>query len=134
MLSKYKYLFIPLPIILLIFIFALYNKPHKAYADEISAYSLSAGKLFVEYNNNYKKSNDKYLGSVLSISGVVTKCTENLIILNNRIVCSFNEKDSSLSSNDIALGENLIIKGHCIGYDDLLEEVRVDHCIIIQNL
>ena len=131
MLSKYKYLIIPLPIISLIFIFALYNKPHKAYADEISAYSLSAEILFAEYNNNYKDSNDKYLGSVLSISGVVTKCTENIIILNNRIVCSFNEKDSSLSSNDIALGENLIIKGHCIGYDDLLEEVRVDHCTIM---
>ena len=131
MLSKYKYLFIPLPIISLIFIFALYNKPHKAYADEISEHSLSAEILFAEYNNNYKDSNDKYLGSVLSISGVVTKCTENIIILNNRIVCSFNEKDSSLSSNDIALGENLIIKGHCIGYDDLLEEVRVDHCTIM---
>ena len=134
MLSKYKYLFISLPLILLIFIFALYNKPHKTYTDEISAYSLSAGELFADYNNNYKKSNDKYLGSVLSISGVVTKCTENLIILDNRIVCSFNEKDSSLASSDIALGENLIIKGHCIGYDDLLEEVRVDHCIIIKNL
>ena len=92
MLSKYKYLFITLPIISLIFIFALYNKPHKAYADEISAHSLSAEILFAEYNNNYNESNDKYLGSVLSISGVVTKCTENLIILNNRIVCSFNEK------------------------------------------
>ena len=131
MLSKYKYLFIVLPIILFIFIFVLYNKPHKTYTDEISAYSLPAEKLFAEYKNNYKESNDKYLGSVLSISGVVTKCTESLIILNNRIVCSFNEKDSSLSSNDIALGENLIIKGHCIGYDDLLEEVRIDHCIIM---
>ena len=131
MLSKYKYLFISLPIISLIFIFALYNKPHKTYADKISAHSLSAEDLFSEYNNNYKESNDKYLGSVLSISGVVTKCSSNLIILNNRIVCSFNEKDSSLSSNDIALGENLIIKGHCIGYDDLLEEVRVDHCTIM---
>ena len=131
MLSKYKYLIIPLPIISLILIFALYNKPHKTYDDEISAHSLSAENLFVEYNNNYKESNNKYLGSVLSISGVVTKCTSNLIILNNRIVCSFNEKDSSLSFNDIALGDNHIIKGHCIGYDDLLEEVRIDHCIIM---
>ena len=131
MLSKYKYLFIPLPIISLIFIFALYNKSHKTYADEISAHSLSAEDLFAEYNNNHKESNDKYLGNVLSISGVVTNYSSNLIILNNRIVCSFNEKDNSLSSNDITLGENLIIKGHCIGYDDLLEEVRVDHCIIM---
>ena len=131
MLSKYKYLFISLLIISLIFIFALYNKPHKTYGDKISEYSLSAENLFVEYNNNYKDSNNKYLGSVLSISGVVTKRSSNLLILNNRIVCSFNEQDISLSFNDIALGDNLIIKGHCIGYDELLEEVRVDHCIIM---
>tara|TARA_B100000003_G_C10790126_1_gene314513 strand:+ start:17 stop:412 length:396 start_codon:yes stop_codon:yes gene_type:complete len=131
MLSKYKYLFISLLIVSLIFIFALYNKPHKTYVNEISAYSLSAENLFVEYNNNYKESNEKYLGSVLSISGVVTKYSKNLIILNNRIVCSFNEDDSALSSNNITLGDNLTIKGHCIGYDDLLEEVRVDHCIIM---
>ena len=131
MLSKYKYLFISLIIVSLIFIFALYNKPHKTYVNEISAYSLSAENLFVEYNNNYKESNEKYLGSVLSISGVVTKYSRNLIILNNRIVCSFNEDDSALSSNNITLGDNLTIKGHCIGYDDLLEEVRVDHCIIM---
>tara|TARA_B100000073_G_scaffold116454_1_gene94147 strand:+ start:16 stop:411 length:396 start_codon:yes stop_codon:yes gene_type:complete len=131
MLSKYKYLFISLIIVSLIFIFALYNKPHKTYVNEISAYSLSAENLFVEYNNNYKESNEKYLGSVLSISGVVTKYSKNLIILNNRIVCSFNEDDSALSSNNITLGDNLTIKGHCIGYDDLLEEVRVDHCIIM---
>ena len=131
MLSKYKYLFISLIIVSLIFIFALYNKPHKTYVNEISAYSLSAENLFVEYNNNYKESNEKYLGSVLSISGIVTKYSRNLIILNNRIVCSFNEDDSALSSNNITLGDNLTIKGHCIGYDDLLEEVRVDHCIIM---
>ena len=131
MLSKYKYLFISLIIVSLIFIFALYNKPHKTYVNEISAYSLSAENLFVEYNNNYKESNEKYLGNVLSISGVVTKYSRNLIILNNRIVCSFNEDDSALSSNNITLGDNLTIKGHCIGYDDLLEEVRVDHCIIM---
>ena len=131
MLSKYKYLFISLLILSFIFIFALYNKPHKTYVNEISAYSLSAENLFAKYNNNYKESNEKYLGSVLSISGVVTKYSRNLIILNNRIVCSFNEHDSSLSSNNITLGDSLIIKGHCIGYDDLLEEVRVDHCIIM---
>jgi len=131
MLSKYKYLFISLLIVSLICIFALYNKPHKTYVNEISAYSLSAENLFAEYNNDYKESNEKYLGSVLSISGVVTKYSRNLIILNNRIVCSFNEDDSALSSNNITLGDNLIIKGHCIGYDDLLEEVRVDHCIIM---
>ena len=59
MLSKYKYLIISLPIISLILIFALYNKPHKTYDDEISAYSLSAENLFVEYNNNYKESSTK---------------------------------------------------------------------------
>ena len=35
--------------------------------------------------------------------------------------------------DDELLNNDVTIKGRCIGYDDLLEELKMDQCIIIKN-
>ena len=54
-----------------------------------------------------------------------------MIILDGNIVCSFNPPQTI--DPKLKLTDKISIKGRCIGYDDLLEEVRIDNCSLMQN-
>jgi len=49
-------------------------------------------------------------------------------MLNDYIYCV---KDSTQKIS-IEPNENVVVKGRYIGFDDLLEEIKLDHCIIIK--
>ena len=64
---------------------------------------------------------------IVVISGKVTSIDDNGILLSASIYCQL--KDTTVlkkinPTNDISL------KGRIIGYDDLLEELKLDQCII----
>ena len=62
---------------------------------------------------------------------MITDFEKDIIILDNGIVCTL---DSSQKIDDqIYTGSEISIKGRCIGYDDLFEEVRIDHSFIIKR-
>ena len=49
------------------------------------------------------------------------------ITINNKIFCNFTKIFSELKVND-----PISVKGRCIGYDDLLEEIKLDQCSIVK--
>jgi hypothetical protein len=49
------------------------------------------------------------------------------VTINNKIYCQF----ESLN-NDLKVNDSVAIKGRCIGFDDLLEEIKLDQCSIIK--
>ena len=52
-----------------------------------------------------------------------------LVIVDHRLICN---PDSSMVL-DLSIGDSTTLKGRCIGYDDLLEELRLDHVVKIMN-
>lgn len=69
------------------------------------------------------------INQVVQFKGKVTGFDSLLIILDHRLICA---PDTSLQI-DIAIGDSVSLKGRCLGYDDLLEELRLDHVVKIMN-
>ncbi len=64
-------------------------------------------------------------GIIIELSGEVTTIEDSTATINNNIFCQF-----SGLKNTFKVGENILVKGRFIGYDDLMEEVKLDNCIL----
>ncbi len=69
------------------------------------------------------------INQVVQFRGKVTGFDSLFVILDHRLICS---ADSSVKSN-LNIGDSTILKGRCLGYDDLLEELRLDHVVKVKN-
>ena len=112
-------------------VFFTYNKPHKDFSGAQADITLEAAKLYEHYQNNLSDANLKFLDKVLLVNGPVTELNSNLVIIGGNVVCSLDS--SYVLDTGIKLDDKIFVKGRCIGYDDLFEEVRIDHCFIMQN-
>ena len=122
---------IPLFIIGFTIIYFTYNKPHKDFNKAPSQFTIESKKLISFYQNNSEDANTKYLDKIILITGTITDLEENIIILDNGIVCTLDP--SQKIDDQIYMGSKISIKGRCIGYDDLLEEIRVDHSFVTKR-
>jgi len=108
-----------------------YNKPHKDFLKAPIEYTIQSTELFQKYQLDVPNANAIFLDKVLLINGIIKEISSNMIILDGNIVCSL---DPSQTVNaKLKLTDEISIKGRCLGYDDLLEEVRIDNCSLMQN-
>ncbi len=98
-------------------------RPAKSIEEKKAEYVGSATELLKEVNKDTQVWQDK----VVSIFGRVTNLDDKGFMLSSTIFCQL--KDSSIV-RELKLGDSVSIKGRIIGYDDLLEEVKLDQCII----
>jgi len=112
-------------------VFFTYNKPHKDFSGAQADITLEAAKLYEHYQNNLSDANLKFLDKVLLVNGLVTELNSNLVIIGGNIVCSLDS--SYVLDTGIKLDDKISVKGRCIGYNKLFEEVSIDHCFIMQN-
>lgn len=92
---------------------------------EMPEYSLTAAKISEDYNSNPQKADSLYLNKTIEIRGQVTKETDSVIILENTIFCLFTQKVKEKLINN-----KVTVKGKCIGYDELFQEIKLDQCSI----
>ena len=90
---------------------------------EIPDYSITAAKLLEDYDSDPKKADSLYLNKTIEITGVVTKETDSVVILENTVFCLFTQKNPNK-----LIRKKVKIKGKCIGYDELFQEVKLDQC------
>ena len=69
------------------------------------------------------------INQIVQFRGKITGFDSLLVIVDHRLICN---PDSSMVV-DLSIGDSTILKGRCIGYDDLLEELRLDHVVKIMN-
>lgn len=93
---------------------------------EKSEFNASAVDIFAEFSSNAEVATTKYLNKAVEISGKVTGVDENVIILNEKVSCQL------LVLEDVAVDSQVTIKGRVTGYDDLLEELKLDQCLIVK--
>lgn len=104
----------------------IFHKPHRDYYAEDAVYSLTSQELLSDFQDDEKNSNKKYLNKIIQVTGMVTsEESNNDIIINNSIYCAFD-------SVNVLIGDQLIIKGRCTGYDDLFLQVVLEKCMIIR--
>ena len=69
------------------------------------------------------------LNQIVKVNGKVTGIDSLLVILDHQVICA-----PDLSAGLVpSIGESITVKGRCIGYDDLLKELRLDHVVRITN-
>ena len=115
-----------IPIIAL-FAFLYYTKSFQTdFVSEKPVLNTDAASLFWRFQINEA---DDLINRIVQVNGKVTGFDSTLLILNNSIIC-YPENNKKI---EVEIGTIIKIKGRCISYDDLLQELRLDHVILIQE-
>lgn len=109
-------------------LFLLYTyiyKSHRDISNEKESFVLSVAKLKLDFSQNDSLANAKYLDKTIVIYGKISTIdlSTNSIYLDNSVSATLKEKPTGLKVND-----SIQLKGRFIGYDDLLEEFKMDEC------
>ena len=119
----------PIFILLLIIVYAVWNKPHKNYSNTKPNITISSN-FINEFKTNSTLAAEKYLNQVILVNGNVTDRLTKSVVLNNGIVCTL-DSSSLKALGLIQINNEVSIKGRFVGFDDLFEEIRLDHCFIM---
>lgn len=107
----------------------LYNyiyQDHRNIESESAEFITNPQKILSEIKLDTPRFEKKYLNKTIEITGSITDVTKSDLTLNNMVFCQFSERQL------VELNSNITVKGRCIGYDDLLEQLKLDQCIIIK--
>lgn len=112
--------------------FLLYNyiyKEHRNIANETESFVVTVVGLKEDYSKNDSLANVKYLDKTIVIYGKITS-----IDLSNKMLMIDTSLAAVIKDNNVELKQNdsIKLKGRFIGYDDLLEEFKMDECSIIE--
>ncbi|KAA1244126.1 hypothetical protein [Aquimarina sp. RZ0] len=119
-------------LILMIAAFAGYKYIYQSHRDiegEKAAYTIEATDLIKEFSETPEITSKKYLNKTMIVKGKLTEIEVNSLLLDNAAYCTF---DTAHSIPESGLSEQYAIKGRCIGYDELLEVVKLDQASIIK--
>lgn len=103
-------------------------KESRNIASEAPDISIDAKTLLKDYDTDPGKANSIYLNKTIAVTGQVTKETDVEMVLENNVFCLFIQKTTAGLKN-----KKVTVKGKCIGYDELFQEVKLDQCTIIKS-
>ncbi|WNH13185.1 OB-fold protein [Thalassobellus suaedae] len=123
-------------IIIFIFIILLtiigYNylyQDHRDINSEQTDFSLTATTLLNEFSINPNASEKKYLNKTIEINGSITEKNSDNLTIDDKVFCLLLNNTQNILENN----SPIIVKGRVIGYDDLLELVKLDQCTILKK-
>ena len=106
-------------------------KAHRDIASEKESYLVSVTSIFEEFKKDETKSNHKYLDKTIEVSGKISSvdAETNIIVIDEKLTAVFKDKIPA----NIKKLSTVKIKGRFIGYDELLEELKMDQCNFVTN-
>lgn len=125
---KKKIVFLIVALVLVAGTYSVYTylyKDHRDIASETVERTINAVEMQQLFQNN--NSND-LLNKTVAVSGTITQLEENALTLNDKVHCSFGHMPAV-----VTLGDEVTVKGRCIGYDDLFELVKMDQSTLTQQ-
>ena len=100
---------------------------HRDISQETAEIITTSDKITEEFANESYISEQEYLDKTIQVSGTITELNDSDLTLDEGVFCQFK---MNLKEN-LSLGDKIILKGRCIGYDDLLEQVKLNECTLI---
>lgn len=116
-------------VIVIIFGFVGYKyvyKDHRDVSSEEASFKITLADLKADFEKNDSIANTKYLDKAIAIYGEVT----SLDLETNEIIVDSNLSATINGKVNVKKGDKVTVKGRFIGYDDLLEEYKMDNCVI----
>jgi hypothetical protein len=108
----------------------VWNKPHKDYSTVKTDVTINSSNFINEFKTNSTLATEKYLNQIILVNGNITDKLTKSIVLDNGIVCTL-DSSSFKALRLIQINNEVSIKGRFVGFDDLFEEIRLDHCFIM---
>ena len=106
-------------------------KPHRNIAEESASSSLSSTELHENFTSS-PGSSENLIDKTVEVSGSITEIEQQTtIIMDNRVQVDFDLNEEI--QTPFKRGTKVIIKGRCVGFDDLLEIVKVDQAILVKK-
>ncbi len=104
---------------------------HRDINSEIATFTVTTTTLNEDFKNDSAKANKKYLDQTIIVSGILTffDLKSKSIIIDNTVYATFITKKFP----SVKVGRTISIKGRFLGYDDLLEQFKVDQISIVQQ-
>ncbi|GAB5399887.1 MAG: hypothetical protein Aureis2KO_14720 [Aureisphaera sp.] len=118
---KKKIVFLIVALVLVVGAYSGYKylyKDHRNIAEETAALTTNANEIQQLFSEG---DGDPYLNKTVVITGTVTELETAAIILDGKVQC-----DLAPGTLGIEDGDEITVKGRCIGYDDLFELVKID--------
>lgn len=118
-------------------IYFVYNKPHRNVLDEQATYVLSVMEMNDEFQADENAAYKKYFNQIVELSGIAVSISEKTkgrydIVLESQGSIANGE----LVQNEVNIADfmnnEVALKGLFIGYDNLLEEIKLSECSIKQ--
>lgn len=106
--------------------FYLY-KGHRDIASESADFTVTVGQLQQQFSENPTKANKQYADKTIAVSGIVTSvdAPSHSAVIDEKLSVVFKEMNVKLGAQ-----QNISIKGRFVGYDDLLEEFKMDEASV----
>lgn len=101
---------------------------HRDIQGEKAEFTVDATDLAGEFSENQDSATKKYLNKTIVVKGTLTEIEDNSMMLNDAAYCTFDSNHNISKSN---LNSKYTIKGRCIGYDELLEVIKLDQASIV---
>jgi hypothetical protein len=105
-------------------------KEHRNIATETADYTITVPDLQKEFLINDNVAYQKYQDKTIQIIGTIssTDDTNKTIIVDDKLLATFLDK----LSEDLVVGKQITIKGRFLGYDDLVEEFKIDQATVVE--
>ncbi len=103
------------------------NQSHRNIQEEEVKYTVTSSELEESFRRFGPKT--KMADQVIQTKGRITALDEKSLTLDKKVEVRFLKKLPA----GLEIGREVSIKGRCVGYDDLLEVVRVDQAILIEQ-
>lgn len=122
-----------LALIILVVGFGTYKyiyQDHRDIASEEANFTTTVQDIFTSFTQNDSLANAKYLDKTVALRGKISNIDlENKIItVDEKLSARFTDK---LPEN-IKPQDSITLKGRLVGFDDLLEEIQMDQCTVVE--
>ena len=123
---------------ILLAVVAIYDKPHRNIDGEKATYELTLDQFNAEFVENQNAAYQKYSEKVVQLTGVVSQINNNqspinLLLSESNAIANCEMAELSPNNLQIQTGDQIVIKCLFIGYDDLLGELQLKKCDIINQ-
>lgn len=122
-----------LALIILVIGFGTYKyiyQSHRDIASEEANFSTTVQDVFKSFTANDSLANAQYLDKTLVVRGKISSIdAENKIItVDEKLSARFSER----FPEKIKIQDSINLKGRLVGFDDLLEEIQLDQCTVVE--
>lgn len=105
-------------------------KGHRNIATESADYTVTIAQLQEEFAKNDSLAYAKYQDKTIETSGKISSVDVESkgIVIDEKLFATFKD----VLPSELITGKQIKVKGRFLGYDDLLEEFKIDQIVVIE--